>query len=102
MSEGLPPVPGVHSRTCPGCGTGAVITAETSREVKRGELVETREHDCGGCGRTFRIRIPAWRCDPTEEDVSILGEWARRRRQAALVARREKEMAAERENGTNG
>ena len=81
---GMPPVPGVHHRTCRGCGLLATITPETSVCVKRDDLIEIREYTCGGCARVNRITVPSWRDGGTEADVGRMGEWFARRRRDAV------------------
>jgi predicted RNA-binding Zn-ribbon protein involved in translation (DUF1610 family) len=102
MNGPLPPVPGVHFRTCPTCGTATTVTDETSRRVAVNAEVETREYDCPGCAGTVRYKVPSWEQRHTTRDVNRIGEWLSRRSHLKREKERHREQASERNGDTNG
>lgn len=83
----LPPIPGLHRRSCQDCGAALTLTIEQSMESSVGSLIERHQTSCPHCRGTVIYTIPRGSQMSTTENVGAVSE-AFRRIRALLGIRR--------------
>lgn len=65
----LPPIPGLHTRTCKHCGENVTITDELTEVVTANMFVEIKQAECPCCRGIIVLTVEAGDTQGTTEDV---------------------------------
>jgi len=84
MSD-LPPIPGLHRRSCPHCGAALTLTDEQAMETVTGRFVDRHETVCPHCREVVSYTVASGSSASTEKDTTGFREF--RRRVARLFGR---------------